>query len=284
MSQLRRALAPDGSPHWLWGEPNDSATTKTAIDLTEAGLADSLPEIAAWLLCPDAREALLGIAPAIDGAQDWPLLLPGCPPKAICLGKNFAAHAREFGVEPPDELVWFAKLPSVLVGPDEPVLIPRWLDTRVDPEAEFVLLIGAPLHEATLAQAESAIAAWALGNDVTARKQQGLDRKREWPWLRAKNIQSFGSVGPWWTPSDCFAPSPDLQIHGRVDGELRQSGALGDLIWSPAAALVEISRWCALEPGDIIFLGTPAGVQGVSAGQTMTVEADGLGLLSNPVK
>ncbi len=285
MSQLRRALAPDGTPHWLWVKTESSTESNSAsiVDLTAVGLADALPEVAAWLLDIDSREALISVAPPVE-AIDWPLLLPGRPSKAICLGKNFAAHAREFGVEPPSELVWFAKLPSVLIGPDEPVVIPEWLDTRVDPEAEFVILIGAPLHHATIEQSQAAIAAWALGNDVTARKQQGLDREREWPWLRCKNIQSFGSIGPWWTPSDSFTPAADLEIQGKVDGTLRQTGAVADLIWSPARALTEISRWCALEPGDIIFLGTPAGVAAVQRGQVMTVEAEGLGVLSNPVK
>jgi 2-keto-4-pentenoate hydratase/2-oxohepta-3-ene-1,7-dioic acid hydratase in catechol pathway len=276
VSALRRARRPDGSPAWLWREG------ERFRDLTAAGLADELAEAAVVLLEEELRRSLLSHAPDAPAA-DWPLLRPGRPGKGLAIGKNFAAHAREFGAEPPEELVWFAKLPEVLVGPGEPVRIPAWLDTRVDPEAEVVLLVGEPLHDATPEQAAAAIAGYTLGNDVTARKQQGLDRERQWPWLRCKNIASFGPIGPEWIPAWALPPLEEITLRGSVNGELRQEASLGDLIWRPAEALAEISRWCPLVPGDLVFLGTPAGVAAVYPGDEMVVEADGLGRLVNPV-
>ncbi len=276
MNALRRARRPDGAPAWLWREG------ERFRDLSAAGLADDLHEAAVLLLETELRQALLAQAPDAEAA-DWPLLRPGRPGKGLAIGKNFAAHAREFGAEPPDELVWFAKLPEVLIGPEEAVTIPAWLDTRVDPEAELVLLVGEPLHEASPAEAGAAIAAYTLGNDVTARKQQGLDRDRHWPWLRCKNIASFGPIGPEWVPAAAMPPLESITLRGLVNGELRQQASLADLIWKPAEALAEISRWCPLVPGDLVFLGTPAGVAPVQPGDEMVVEADGLGRLRNPV-
>ncbi len=276
MSALRRARRPDGSPAWLWREG------ERFRDLSAAGLADELAEAAVVLLEEELRRSLLSHAPDV-AAADWPLLRPGRPGKGLAIGKNFAAHAREFGAEPPEELVWFAKLPEVLIGPGEPVRIPAWLDTRVDPEAEVVLLVGEPLHDATPEQAAAAVAGYTLGNDVTARKQQGLDRERQWPWLRCKNIASFGPIGPEWIPAWTLPPLEEITLRGSVNGELRQEASLGDLIWRPAEALAEISRWCPLVPGDLVFLGTPAGVAAVHPGDEMVVEADGLGRLVNPV-
>lgn len=276
MNTLRRALGPEGRPHWLW------VSGGVFHDLSEAGLADDLAEVAGILADPVQLTELLAAAPEA-AASDWPLLLPGRPGKALCLGKNFAAHAREFGAEPPEELVWFAKLPDTLIGPGAEVVIPSWLDTRVDPEAEVVLLLGKDLKDADLETAEDAIVAYTLGNDVTARKQQGLDRDRGWPWLRAKNLATFGCVGPAWVPKGELPELSSLRLRGRVNDVIRQDASLADLLWSPAVALVEISRWTPMSAGDIVFLGTPAGVAPIHAGDTLVVEVEGLGRLMNPV-
>jgi len=276
MSSLRRALGPDGRPHWLW------VAGGFFRDLSAAGLNDDLAEVAGLLADMERFQELLALAPEAT-ASTWPLLLPGRPGKALCLGKNFAAHAREMGSEPPTELVWFAKLPDALIGPGEAVVIPAWLDTRVDPEAEVVILLGRDLHNCTTAQAKQAIVAYTLGNDITARHQQGLDKDRGWPWLRAKNLATFGCVGPAWVPVSEVLPFAEITLRGRVNGVVRQKTSLADIIWEPERALVEISRWTPLRAGDIIFLGTPAGVAPIHAGDELVVEADGLGKLVNPV-
>lgn len=277
--RLRRVRNAAGAPTWLWGAAGDW------LDLGAAGLGDNLEEAAAFLLTPDLFTDLLAAAPALKGeADEWQLLQPGHPGKALAIGKNFLAHARESGDQAPDELVWFAKLPGCLSGPGCEVQIPAWLDSRVDHEAEVVLLVGAPLHNADLEGAAAAIAAYTLGNDITARKQQGLDRKRAWPWLRSKNIAGFGPFGPEWTPASSISNLSQLELRGYVGDELRQQASLADLLWEPANALVEISRWCPLNPGDIVFMGTPAGVGPIQDGDLLRVEVDQLGCLHNPVR
>ena len=276
MNTLRRALDPDGIPHWLW------VSGATFQDLSAAGLADDLAEVAGILAEPERFQALLQAAPEA-AASTWPLLLPGRPGKALCLGKNFAAHAREMGGEPPEDLVWFAKLPDTLIGPGAEVVIPSWLTARVDPEAEVVLLLGKDLHEAEATRAEDAIVAYTLGNEITARKQQSQDKDRGWPWLRSKNLATFGCVGPAWVPKSELPELASIRLRGRVNEVIRQEASLADLLWTPTAALVEISKWTPLRAGDIVFLGTPAGVAPIHPGDQLVVEADGLGKLVNPV-
>ncbi|MGB0953733.1 MAG: fumarylacetoacetate hydrolase family protein [Planctomycetota bacterium] len=276
MNSLRRALDPAGIPHWLW------VSGATFQDLSASGLADDLGEVAGVLADPERFQALVQAAPEA-AASTWPLLLPGRPGKALCIGKNFAAHAREMGGEPPEDLVWFAKLPDTLVGPGAEVVIPSWLETRVDPEAEIVLLLGKDLHQADAATAEDAIVAYTLGNDITARKVQGNDKNSGWPWLRSKNLATFGCVGPAWVPKQELPEFASIQLRGRVNDVIRQDAKLEDLIWTPAAALVEMSKWTPLRAGDIVFLGTPSGVAPIHPGDQLSVEADGLGKLVNPV-
>ena len=281
---LRCARAPDGAAHWLWRSGDDFldlGQVERPSGIAPLERARDLGELASLFLDEGRRIAELAQAPLVDAAN-WPLLLPGRPGKGLALGKSFAAHAREFGSEPPEELVWFAKLPEVLIGPGEPVRIPAWLTTRVDPEAEVVVLLGRPLANAAPEEAAAAIAAYTLGNDVTARKQQGEDRKRGWPWVRCKNLATFGPMGPEWVPAAAI-DLPSLTLRGLVNDEVRQEASMGDLIWSPDRALAEISRWCPLRAGDVVFLGTPAGVTPIAAGDLVAVEAEGLGRLENPV-
>lgn len=275
MRSVFRALAPDGSPHWIWQED------AVFRDLTIAGLQDSLPEVSQWILQTDLQQSLLAEAPLCDPVN-WPRLRPGRPGKALALGKNFAAHAREFGAEPPKRPMWFAKLPDVLIGPEEPVIIPSWLESRVDPEAEVVLLLGKDLNQATEKEAAQSVAAYTLGNDLTARNLQGKDRKLGHPWVRCKNLPTFGPLGPAWFFSDDI----DLEaceLVGKIDGVIQQKASLADLIFSPAVALAEISQWTPLCAGDILFLGTPEGVGPVQPGETMEVSVKGWGVLMNPV-
>lgn len=254
----------------------------TARDLSHAGLGDSLAEAATWLASDD-RRALLAAAPEV-AASDWKLLLPGRPGKALCLGRNFAAHAREMGAEPGGELLWFNKLPEVLAGPDEDFILPANVQGRIDPEAELVALVGRHLNNATASEAAEAVVAYTLGNDLTARSTQSEDKKKGWPWVRSKNLPGSGCVGPAWVPTEDLPDFGAIRLRGLVNGVVRQEARLADLIWPPGPALAEISRWLPLNPGDIIFLGTPAGVAPVHAGDEMVVEADGLGRLRNRIR
>lgn len=254
-----------GRERWYFA---DEGGTRDVHDAIGGGL----DRAAAWLQQP--ADATWSAATA--GAP----LLPGRPGKALCVGRSFAEHAAELGNPVPEDLIWFAKLPSVLAGPDSEVRLPAWLDTRVDPEAEVVALVGRPLADgATVADGEAAIAAYTLGLDLTARGVQGEDKKNGWPWTRSKNLPGFGVLGPAWVPPRMLPPVGEILLEGRVNGELRQSAPLGRMLRGPGQALAEIARWTPLEPGDVVFLGTPAGVAPITRGDALEVRATGLGSL-----
>jgi 2-keto-4-pentenoate hydratase/2-oxohepta-3-ene-1,7-dioic acid hydratase in catechol pathway len=263
---LFRARDAQGRERGAIGGPGDACDVHDAI-------GGGLDAAAAWLL--------RGAQPSGPRAEFGPALLPGRPGKALCVGRNFAEHARELGNPVPEELIWFAKLPSVLAGPDAVVTLPAWLATRVDPEAEVVALVGRALGDgATAADGETAIAAYALGLDLTARGVQGEDKQKGWPWTRSKNLPGFGVIGPAWVPAHRLREIGAIRLEGLVNGTVRQSAPLAQMLRGPGQALAEIARWTPLEPGDVIFLGTPAGVAPISRGDALEVRATGLGRLA----
>ena len=282
---LHRAIDPEGRPHWLWSCPEGWR------DLSLAGLAPELAQAAAWLARSTAeRQALLAQAPLRPSVEAWRFTLPGRPGKILALGRNFAAHAREMGSEPSlDDMLWFAKFPEICVDPGTPVKVPAWLPGRIDPEAELVLVLGQSLRNASEAEAEAAIAGWTLGNDLTARGVQAADKEKSWPWVRSKNPAGFGSYGPGWLPADQLGDWNQLRLQGLVNGAVRQEALLADMLYRPARALAELSRWLPLVTGDLLFLGTPAGVQALEHQDEVCVrvlDADGkqpLGQLLNRI-
>jgi 5-carboxymethyl-2-hydroxymuconate isomerase len=254
---LHRAIDPEGRAHWLWSSPEGW------LDLSLAGLAPELAQAAAWLARSTAeRQPLLAQAPLRPTVEDWRFTLPGRPGKILALGRNFAAHALEMGSEPSlDDMLWFAKFPEICVAPGASVAVPAWLPGRIDPEAELVLLLAQDLRNASEAEAQAAIAGWSLGNDLTARGVQAADKEKSWPWVRSKNPAGFGSYGPGWLPVDQLGDWNQLQLQGLVNDEVRQQAQLSDMLYRPARALAELSRWLPLAAGDLLFLGTPSGVQ-----------------------
>jgi len=208
--------------------------------------------------------------------------------KILCLAKNYVKHAREFGAEAPEEPIFFAKLPDTLVADGDEVVIPRWLETRVDHEAELGLVLGFEdsddLGRKDLAEADAAavVAGYTVINDVTARKLQGQDRDQKYPWLRAKAIDTFCPTGPFVVPVDAI-DGADLRVRMRVNGEVRQDARTSEMVFSIEEALSAMSRVTTLRPGDLVAMGTPEGVSAVHPGDLMEVEVEGLGALRNPV-
>lgn len=231
--------------------------------------------------------ARMAKAPAIDAPTRFlkPVPMPG---KILCLAKNYVAHAREFGAEAPKEPIFFAKLPDTLVAHGDDVVIPHWLDTRVDHEAELALILGfADPHGrgakyVDLASAPSLVAGYTVLNDVTARKLQGSDRDQKYPWLRSKSLDTFCPFGPFVVPADAL-DAGDLRITMRVNGVVKQDARTKDMVFPIAEALVAMARCTTLRPGDLIAMGTPEGVSPVVAGDVMEVEVEKLGVLRNPV-
>ncbi len=218
-------------------------------------------------------------APAIAGEPqllaDVTLLAPATPSKIVCVGRNYAAHAAELGNEVPDEPLIFLKPPSSLNRPDGDVVYPA-ISQRVDHEGELALVIGRRSRNLAEADAMAAIFGYTVANDVTARDLQKQDKQ----WTRGKGFDTFAPVGPW-IDTD-FDPT-NRQVRCLVNGEVRQDASTADLIFSIGRVLAFVTRFMTLEPGDLVLTGTPEGVGPVQPGDVMTVEVEGLGVLSNRV-
>jgi 2-keto-4-pentenoate hydratase/2-oxohepta-3-ene-1,7-dioic acid hydratase in catechol pathway len=211
------------------------------------------------------------------------------PGKILCLGKNFAAHAREFGAEVPDEPIFFTKLPDTLLPHGGTVLLPHWVETRIDHEIELAVVLGFDDPDGRgrkyvpPAEAMDLVEGYTLLNDVTARRMQGDDRGAQQPWLRSKSFDTFCPFGPWVVPADAFPGRPDLAIDLWVGDEHRQSSRTGLMVVDVPHAIAFLSRHTTLRPGDVIAMGTPEGVGPIADGDLMVGAIEGIGQLRNPV-
>jgi len=204
------------------------------------------------------------------------LVAPSRPSKIVCVGRNYVDHAKEMGNEVPKVPLIFLKPPSSIISSGEAILLPPQ-SSQVEHEAELVIVICICGHNVTTEDAKQYILGYTVGNDVTARDLQKSDGQ----WTRAKGFDTFCSFGPW-IDTD-FDPS-DAVVTCRVNGQMRQMASTRDMVFSVATLVAYISSVMTLEPGDLIFTGTPAGVGVLNAGDKVEVEIDGLGSISNPVK
>jgi 2-keto-4-pentenoate hydratase/2-oxohepta-3-ene-1,7-dioic acid hydratase in catechol pathway len=204
------------------------------------------------------------------------LLVPSEASKVVCIGQNYRKHAEEMGKPVPPEPLIFMKPSTALNGARSPIRIPR-ASEEVHYEAELGLLIGEKLKNVDEATAARGIFGLTCINDVTARDIQ----RREVQHTRAKSYDTFACVGPWVVTGLCPA---DLRVMCRVNGQVRQDSRTSDMVFSPAALVSFISHIMTLLPGDLISTGTPSGVGKLAAGDTVEVELEGIGTLSNPVE
>jgi len=206
------------------------------------------------------------------------------PPKIICLGLNYRDHAEEQGAKLPEVPMIFAKLPSAVVGPGQPIVIPKG-STHVDYEAELAVVIGRRVRRAVPKKALEAVFGYTILNDITEREIQ-----KERFWLRAKGSDTFAPMGPWIVTADELGEPLDLKITASVNSRIVQSSSTRNLVFTPAEIIAYVTEYISLEPGDVISTGTPGGV-GVfrtppvflKAGDTVEVAVEGIGTLSNPV-
>jgi 2-keto-4-pentenoate hydratase/2-oxohepta-3-ene-1,7-dioic acid hydratase in catechol pathway len=206
------------------------------------------------------------------------------PTKIVAIGLNYRSHAEEVGAEIPAEPLVFAKFPSSLSGPGAPIAWDEALTRRVDYEAELVVVIGRAGRSLSSAAALDHVFGYACGNDVSARDLQVGDGQ----WTRAKSLDGFAPVGPWILTADEVADPQDLLLRCEVNGETRQEQSTADMIFGVAELIAAVSSWCTLEPGDLIFTGTPAGIGAarkprsfLADGDRVAVEITGLGRLEN---
>ncbi len=204
------------------------------------------------------------------------LLAPSQPSKIICVGRNYAAHAKEHNAEVPELPLIFLKPPSTIINPGDAIILPPQ-SRQVEHEAELVVVIGKRGRNIIAEDAKEHILGYTIGNDVTARDLQNADRL----WTRGKGFDTFAPFGPW-IDTD-FDPS-DAVVTCRVNGQMRQMASTRDMVFSVGTIIAFISSVMTLEPGDLIFTGTPAGVGALANGDVVDVDIEGLGLLSNPVK
>jgi len=200
------------------------------------------------------------------------------PSKIVCVGRNYAEHAKELGNPMPEEPLIFLKPPSAVIGDGEPIVLPPQ-SQRVEHEGEIAVVVGARLKRVGEQQALNGIAGITCANDVTARDLQKTDGQ----WTRAKGFDTFCPVGPRVVPLKGLGDLSKLELRCRVNGQLRQQGKATDMAFPIPTVLCYISRIMTLEPGDLVLTGTPAGIGSLVAGDVVEVEISGVGVLRNPV-
>ena len=204
------------------------------------------------------------------------LLPPILPSKIICVGRNYVEHAREHGNEVPDVPLIFLKPPTSIIGPGAAILLPPQSE-RVEHEGELVIVIGRGGRHIEPADAADYVLGYTIGNDVTARDLQRRDNQ----WTRAKGFDTFCPFGPWIDTE--FDPS-DAIITCKVNGQPRQMASTRDMVFSVNQIIAYISSVMTLEPGDILFTGTPSGVGPLKDGDRVEAEIEDLGVLVATVK
>jgi len=183
----------------------------------------------------------------------------GCPihkpSKIICLGKNYAEHAKEGGFENPDRPLIFCKTINTLNGPFDPIILPK-SSGKIDWEVELAIIIGKEGKRISKARARDYIAGFTVMNDVSGREAQFSDSQ----WFRGKSFDGFAPAGPVMVTPDEIGDVNNLRITATVDGKIMQDGNTRDMIFDVYTIIEDISEDITLIPGDIISTGTPAGV------------------------
>ncbi|CAN5213402.1 fumarylacetoacetate hydrolase family protein [soil metagenome] len=210
---------------------------------------------------------------------DVRLLAPVIPrSKVVCVGLNYAEHAADMSanVDAPDNPLIFLKPNTAVVGPGDPIQIPP-VEGRITHEGELVIVIGRIAKQVPADRWADYVFGYTCGNDVSARDQMFADGQ----WARAKGYDSFAPIGPWIETE--LDPS-NLEIQTYVDGEPRRHGNTKDLLHKIPELIAYITDVWTMLPGDIIMTGTPSGLGGFVDGQTIDIDIEGIGRLTNPAR
>jgi 2-keto-4-pentenoate hydratase/2-oxohepta-3-ene-1,7-dioic acid hydratase in catechol pathway len=220
----------------------------------------------------------------LNAARMLPPLIS--PPKIVCLGLNYHDHIAEQGATLPDDLVLFMKPRTALVGPNENIVKPAYVQ-KLDYEAELAIVIGKRGRAISLEEAKSHIFGYTCFNDVSARDIQFKDKQ----WTRGKSFDTFAPIGPGITTADQIGSPDDLRIQARVNGELRQDSSTRNMVFNVYQIVHKLSLVMTLEPCDLIATGTPAGVgfamkpepSFLKSGDIVEIEIENIGVLRNRV-
>lgn len=264
------------------------------VDLhaTDPGLPSCMKDLLASSAAIKKVAAEAAASPnAVKYAADSTKILPPVtnPSKILCVGLNYRDHAIEGGKAIPTEPVIFGKYPNALVGHGDAIVLPK-VSQKVDYEAELVIVIGKRCkHVAADNSAFEFVGGYTVGHDVSARDWQFRGEEKQ--WMIGKDFDTFAPVGPVIVTADEKIDPHNLQIQLRLNGVTMQNSSTKEFIFGVPQMLAFITQVYTLEPGDLIFTGTPPGV-GISrkptpillkAGDVCEVEIEGIGILKNPV-
>jgi acylpyruvate hydrolase len=207
------------------------------------------------------------------------------PQKVVCIGLNYRDHCAEQGIELPKVLMTFPKFADAIIGPDDPIVIPRGCE-QLDWEVELVFVVGRRARYVTPEEAAGYIAGYTVGNDVSARDFQFADKQV----MRGKACETFAPMGPYLVLAEEVPDPHALRIESRLNGQVMQSSTTANLVHQIPAILAWVTTYLTLQPGDCVMTGTPAGV-GVfrkppvfmKPGDVIEMSIQGLGSLRNPV-
>ena len=212
------------------------------------------------------------------------LLAPVEPPNVLAIGLNYRRHAAESGKPAPDHPILFIKANTAVIGPGQPIVLPRMAPAEVDYEAELVAVIGRRARHVPQAAALDYVFGYTCGNDVSARDCQ---LRYDGQWARGKSFDTFCPLGPW---IDTAVRPENLTVRSRLNGRTMQESSTSDMVFGVAALVAFLSSIMTLLPGTVVMTGTPAGV-GVARqppvflrpGDSIEIELEGIGILRNPV-
>lgn len=235
-------------------------------------------------------ESFMVTLPICNSVETWTVN----PTKIIALGLNYRSHIAEsvtvkvrgFTDEVPDEPILFTKTPNVLIGPDDPIVIPKFLkeyrfdELRTDYEAELAVIMRDRCRNVRIEEAHEHIFGFTCMNDVSQRNLQTRDRSG---WFRGKSLDTFGPVGPCIATAKDLPDPQDLRIQCRLNGVTVQDSNTRHMIFKIPEIIAFVSKQFTLMPGDMIATGTPSGVGPIRHGDVVEVEIEGIGILRNPV-
>jgi 2-keto-4-pentenoate hydratase/2-oxohepta-3-ene-1,7-dioic acid hydratase in catechol pathway len=280
--KLVRYAQPQGSP--ALGLVTANGVVPIARHLPQAPV-DMIALIADWELHKTSISGLEAVADCLP-LPEVKLLSPiQRPGKILGIGLNYKDHVAESGLATPANQLWFSKAATAISGPFDPIELPR-VSSQLDYEAELVVIIGTKCRYADRQQAASALFGYCAGNDVSVRDWQF----RTSEFMLGKSFDSSAPIGPWIVTGDEL-DGANLDITCHVNGELRQHSNTHHLIFDCIDQIEYLSQVMTLEPGDVIFTGTPSGVGAVmkppswlKPGDVVRVEIEGIGAIENRVE
>lgn len=239
---------------------------------------------AARIAADKLREQLVRDASAgapLNEAKLAPMV--DCDARIFCVGLNYADHAAENNLPPPESPIFFTKLTQVVVPHGAEIPLPA-ISKQVDYEAEVAVILGRRADRVSEQEAEDCIAGYSIMNDVSARDLQRQDKQ----WFRGKSCNAFGPLGPWMVTIDAISDPKNLDVSLRHNGQVLQHSNTNNLVFTPAALISILSQTLILEPGDVLSTGTPAGVGFhrkpqvfMQPGDRVEIEVEGIGVLAN---